>query len=171
MDAFLLLLLLDAVVCAFACGYLAKQKGKDVSTWGAIGFFLGLIGLLIIGFTPKSERNNPLADGNNSLVNETEPVYDTKKCPSCAETIKLAALKCRFCGEVFAPDSVEAAVKALTPDERRICEIYTAIKKEYGGRLSHEGIAIKIETKYHFSESAISKAIIKGSVARAQIKV
>jgi hypothetical protein len=30
----------------------------------------------------------------------------TKQCPSCAETIKIQALKCRFCGEVFDPGEV-----------------------------------------------------------------
>lgn len=28
---------------------------------------------------------------------------DTRACPSCAETIKAAAIKCRFCGEQVSP--------------------------------------------------------------------
>jgi hypothetical protein len=46
----------------------------------------------------------PLAQ---SLVNVPVPAPlledDSRVCPSCAETIKAAALKCRFCGESFSP--------------------------------------------------------------------
>lgn len=37
----------------------------------------------------------------------------TKKCPVCAETIKLEAIKCRFCGERFDPTDVTKQVAEL----------------------------------------------------------
>jgi hypothetical protein len=51
-------------------------------------------------------------DGQASLDHET------KKCPQCAEIIKLEAKKCRYCGEIFDPKEVENIVRAhLAPLE------------------------------------------------------
>lgn len=36
---------------------------------------------------------------------------ETKKCPACAEKIKLQAIRCRFCGENFNSDDVNREVK------------------------------------------------------------
>ena len=55
-SALLIIALLYGIVFAFACHYIAGEKGKDQMTWAVIGFFLGLIGLLIIGFSEKEVR-------------------------------------------------------------------------------------------------------------------
>jgi hypothetical protein len=42
---------------------------------------------------------------------------ETKKCPACAETIKLEAKKCRHCGEVFDKIDVDNQI------EQRLAEL------------------------------------------------
>ena len=62
--------------------------------------------ILLIGFIQLLKRGTKKAG-------ETVPPPpirgDTRKCPSCAETIKLEALICRYCGHKFTQDEVREA--------------------------------------------------------------
>src|SRR5699024_5267486 len=49
--------ILYSIIFGIATSYIARQKGKDGSIWFWIGAILGIIGLLIIGFS-KDEENN-----------------------------------------------------------------------------------------------------------------
>lgn len=53
---FIIALIIYGVVFAIACSHLAEQKGKDSTTWAIVGFFLGIIGLLIIGFSESEGK-------------------------------------------------------------------------------------------------------------------
>jgi predicted RNA-binding Zn-ribbon protein involved in translation (DUF1610 family) len=55
--------------------------------------------------SPVAQQKIALSTGDFS------PDALSQKCPDCAETIKLGALVCRFCGHKFQPAQVQAAIQ------------------------------------------------------------
>lgn len=47
--------LIWGIIFGIACGYIANEKGRGAITWSTLGFFFGLIALLIIICLP--DRN------------------------------------------------------------------------------------------------------------------
>ena len=45
------------LILATACAWLAKEKGRDWLTWGAIGLLIGIIGLIILIAAPSKKQN------------------------------------------------------------------------------------------------------------------
>lgn len=76
-------LLLQGCVFGFFCSYIAGQKGRDNGSWFVLGFFFSFIALIAIGVVPSQETQIPKVG--------------TRKCPSCAEEVKIEAKICRFC--------------------------------------------------------------------------
>lgn len=55
-----------AIIFGFACSYIAEQKGKDKVLWFIIGALLGIIGLLIIGFSSDERESSNMHDVKQS---------------------------------------------------------------------------------------------------------
>ena len=64
-----------------------------------------------VGHITKSADHS--GTSNDALINSKDQF---KKCPLCAEDIKLEALKCRYCSEEFDPDAVAEEIESQSAD-------------------------------------------------------
>lgn len=105
------------ILFGIGAAIVASQKGRSGVGWFFLGILLGPFGLIfalilksvvpggIIAYPSTYSRPSRLPN-DHWIVGQ-----ETKQCPQCAETIKIAALKCRYCGEVFNEEKVENAIE------------------------------------------------------------
>jgi hypothetical protein len=105
---FLLVWLLFGVASAIV----ASNKGRSGFGWFLLGILLGPFGLIFALIVSKIERPADPYIPLPALTADQFLDQETKKCPHCAEVIKLEATKCRFCLETFDPDQVAREVAA-----------------------------------------------------------
>ena len=101
-----------AVVTALA----AKSRGHDPMTWALVGFFFGVFGLIaVLVMQPRELEDDENTDWPSHTLATKSEKPTTKKCPDCAEEIKLEAKVCRFCGKRF--DDTELPASDVPPSQ------------------------------------------------------
>lgn len=82
-----------------------KMMADDLTTvqlkWGVA---IIAIGILLLFFSAALRAQEDEQSSNDNEPQKFHPEEASKKCPRCAETIKMEAVVCKFCGHEFTPE-------------------------------------------------------------------
>lgn len=99
------------IICGVLGGIIGSSKGRQGLGFG-LGFLLGPIGLIIIAvMSEDKEAISEIAIASNQ----------ERKCPFCAESIKIEAKVCKHCGRDVPPVPSAKAYVEERPKEEWLC--------------------------------------------------
>jgi hypothetical protein len=123
----LIILVFQAVSFAILSGIVASNKKRDPFGWGVIGFLFGIFGFLaaiVVGDgESRARRSRVGGTARSSRQESARKEFDAdeheKKCPACAEYIKLEARVCKHCGHEFSDEKIKEKIKKRKMSKRR----------------------------------------------------
>jgi hypothetical protein len=115
------ILLVQAAVFAVLSAVIASEKNRSPVKWGIVGALFSLVGLIVTLALSEGEPDSQTSGagqkrGQPASEKEFDPDEHEKKCPTCAEYIKLEARACRYCGHEYSDEKVAEQVAQARED-------------------------------------------------------
>jgi hypothetical protein len=85
-----------------------KNKNRDQAGWFFIGLLFGVFGFIAALIVEKVDQTQ----SSGSPTTHFDSSSQTKKCPDCAEVVRLEARVCRFCHHRFSEEELASQVAA-----------------------------------------------------------
>lgn len=89
------IVIVQGILVAMLCSYVAGQKNRSKGNWFFLGFFFSLLALIALAAIPSLSKEQAKPADSSSLNPPDSP--DTRKCPFCAEIVKIEAKVCKHC--------------------------------------------------------------------------
>lgn len=86
------------ILCGLAAPFVALMKGRSFFGWLILGLIFGPLALLGVAIAGVDQVQATI-DQKRAGIQRGE----MRICPTCAEVVMSAAVKCRFCSEFLPP--------------------------------------------------------------------